>query len=189
MAGKASSARQMGGGGPEGARISAHVLIIEARFYEALADEMVAGAIAEIEARGATWERVAVPGALEIPQVLRAATDSGRFEHDGEGAAPEKVGSGSRVFDGVVAIGCVIRGETYHFEIVCNEANRWLMHAAHEVGIPVGNAILTVDTLEQAQARAQGGRAGKGGDAARACLRLIEIERAFGSGVGPERSS
>lgn len=153
MAGKST-----GQGGPVGDRIAAHILIIEARFYGELADQMADGAIAEIEAHGGTWERIAVPGALEIPQVVRVAGDSERY-------------------DGVVAIGCVVRGETYHFEIVCNNANHWLMEAAHVAGIPVGNAILTVDTLEQAADRAQGGRDGKGGDAARACLRLIEIER------------
>ena len=87
-------------------------------------------------------------------------------------------------FDGVIAIGCVIRGETYHFEVVCDNANHWLMETAVNYGVPVGNAILTVDTREQALERAKGGRDGKGGDAARACLRLIEIRRTFaGDGV------
>jgi 6,7-dimethyl-8-ribityllumazine synthase len=164
MAGKAS------GGGPESARIKAHVLIIEARFYEDIADELAAGAIGELEARGATYERVAVPGALEIPQVLGLAAEAGRLEEEADG----------ETFDGVIALGCVIRGETYHFEVVCNETNHWLMEAASMFATPVGNAILTVDTKEQALARARGGRDGKGGDAARACLRLIEIRRAFG---------
>lgn len=167
MAGKAS------GGGPISEQIAAHILIVEARFYEDLADEMAAGAIAEIEARGGTWERVGVPGALEIPQVVRAASDAGRFRFQRDDDSG---------FDGVVAIGCVIRGETYHFEVVCNEANHWLMEVAARHGIPVGNAILTVDTREQASERASGGRAGKGGDAARACLRLIEIEQGFAEG-------
>ena len=164
MAGKAT-----GGGGPKGTRIGAHILIIEARFYEDIADEMAAGAIAELEARGCTFERVDVPGALEIPQVLVAGIEAGSFD------APEN----GKPFDGALALGCVIRGETFHFEIVCNNANHWLMEAAVNCGIPVGNAILTVDTREQALERARGGRDGKGGDAARACLRLIEIRRQF----------
>ena len=164
MAGKTK-----GAGGPEASKIKARVLIIEGRFYEDLADEMAAGAIAELEAHGATFERIGVPGALEIPQVLAAAIEAGRFD-------PEDFDD---AFDGVIAIGCVIRGETYHFEVVCDNANHWLMETAVNYGIPVGNAILTVDTREQALERAKGGRDGKGGDAARACLRLIEIRRAF----------
>jgi 6,7-dimethyl-8-ribityllumazine synthase len=164
MAGKAT-----GGGGPVSRMIGAHVLIIEGRFYEDIADEMAAGAIAVLEAHGCTYERVGVPGALEIPQVLLAAVDSGRCD-------PEVA---ETPIEGALALGCVIRGETYHFEIVCNEANRWLMDVAMNAGVPVGNAILTVDSKEQALARARGGEAGKGGDAARACLRLIEIRRTF----------
>ena len=164
MAGKTT-----GGGGPEAAQIKARVLIIEGRFYEDLADAMAAGAIAELKAHGATFERIGVPGALEIPQVLAAAIEAGRFD-------PE---DSDEPLDGVIAIGCVIRGETYHFEIVCDNANHWLMETAVNYGVPVGNAILTVDTREQAMERANGGRAGKGGDAARACLRLIEIRRNF----------
>ncbi len=143
------------------------ILIIEGRFYEQIADELVAGAIAEIEAVGATYERVVVPGALEIPQVLMAAVTAGRFD---EGAAD---------YDGVVALGCVIRGETAHYDIVVNNANHWLMDVAIDQAIPVGNAILTVDTEAQALARAKGGRKGKGGDAARACFALIDAARRF----------
>lgn len=156
MAGKGT-----GGGGPAGQVPGAHLLIIEARYYEDIADEMIAGAVAEIEAAGATYERIAVPGALEIAQVIGMAGEA-IFE-----------------FDGVLAIGCVIRGETSHYDIVCNNANHWLYKTAEEAIVPVGNAILTVDTREQAMARARGGREGKGGDAARACLRLIEIRRGF----------
>ena len=100
MAGKGT-----GGGGPEGQVPGAHLLIIEARYYEDIADEMIAGAVAEIEAAGATYERIAVPGALEIAQVIGMAGEA-IFE-----------------FDGVLAIGCVIRGETSHYDIVCNNAN------------------------------------------------------------------
>jgi 6,7-dimethyl-8-ribityllumazine synthase len=155
MAGKGQ-----GQGGPL-RPVSAHILIIEARYHVDIADELAAGAIAEIEANGATYERVVVPGALEIPQVLVAAMDA------------------DAAFDGAVALGCVIRGETSHYDVVVGQANHWLMDVAHREVIPVGNAILTVDTREQALARARGGRDGKGAEAARACLRLVEIQRAF----------
>ncbi len=167
MAGKAT-----GGGGPEAPKIEARILIIEGRFYQDLADEMAAGAIAELEAYGATYERIGVPGALEIPQVMATAVEAGRFDPEDD-ALP---------FDGVIAIGCVIRGETYHFEVVCDNANHWLMETSVNLGIPLGNAILTVDTMQQARERAEGGRKGKGGDAARACLRMIEIRRTFAGG-------
>lgn len=166
MAGKAT------GGGPQASKIEARILIIEGRFYQDLADEMAAGAIAELEAHGATFERIGVPGALEIPQVMAAAIEAGRFDPEDE----------ANPFDGVIAIGCVIRGETYHFEVVCDNANHWLMETSVNLGIPLGNAILTVDTMAQARERAEGGRKGKGGDAARACLRMIEIRRAFAGG-------
>ncbi len=160
---KAGASRPVGGNRFDGCRI----LVIEARFYENIADELAAGAIAEIEAQGASYERVVVPGALEIPQVLVAAVAAGRFD---EGMAD---------YDGVVALGCVIRGETSHYDIVVNNANHWLMEVAIGQAIPVGNAILTVDTEAQALARAQGGREGKGGDAVRACFALIDAARRF----------
>ena len=141
----------------------AKVLIIEARYYEQVADELAAGAIAELDAHGVAYERISVPGALEIPQALSAA--SPLFEDD--------------VYEGAIALGCVIRGETAHYDIVCNNTNHWLMDVAINAMIPVGNAILTVETMDQAMERAKGGRAGKGGDAARACLRLIEIQNQF----------
>lgn len=148
-------------------RCPGRVLIIEARFYEEIGDELAAGAIAEIEAAGGTYERVAVPGALEIPQVLATSAQAGLFG----GAQPH--------FLGAVALGCVIRGETGHYDIVCNNANHWLMDVAIADGIPLGNAILTVETMDQALERARGGREGKGGDAARACLRMIEVRQQF----------
>ncbi len=145
----------------EGAR----VLIIEGRFYDNIADELVGGAVAALEANGVGHDRVTVPGALEIPQVLVQAAAAGLIP-DGK-------------WHGAVALGCVIRGETSHYDIVCNNANHWLMEVAVRDAIPVGNGILTVDTEEQALARARGGINGKGGDAARACLRLIELARSY----------
>jgi 6,7-dimethyl-8-ribityllumazine synthase len=149
--------------------IDAHILIVEGRFYEEISDELAAGAVAALEAQGATFDRVSVPGALEIPQVLAQAAAAGLI--------PRSAQTGQ--WDGAVALGCVIRGETAHFDIVCRNANHWLMEVAMREAIPVGNGILTVDTEEQALARARGGSQGKGGDAARACLQLIALARSY----------
>ncbi len=155
-------------------RISRHahqgrVLIIEGRFYEEISDELANGAIAVLDAQGVAYDRISVPGALEIPQALVQAVSAGLI--------PRSAASGR--WDGVVALGCVIRGETAHYDIVCNNANHWLMEVAIRRGVPLGNGILTVDTEEQAMQRAQGGADGKGGAAARACLTLIELVRTF----------
>ncbi|MEZ5842541.1 MAG: 6,7-dimethyl-8-ribityllumazine synthase [Hyphomicrobiaceae bacterium] len=148
------------------------ILIIEGRFYDDIADELAAGAIAAIEAAGCTWDRITVPGALEIPQVLASAVRADVIPPGGRRAR----------YAGAVALGCVIRGETSHYDIVCENANHWLMATAIANAIPVGNGILTVDTKEQALARARGGSEGKGGDAARACLALIAIGQGFREG-------
>jgi 6,7-dimethyl-8-ribityllumazine synthase len=152
-------------GGQGAHAVRAHLLIIEARFYEAIADMLADGAIAEANARGATYERITVPGALEIPQAL--------------GAAAAARSAGRMAFDGAILLGCVIRGETAHYDIVCNNANHWSMDIATRHDIAIGNGILTVDTEAQALARAEGGKAGKGADAARACLTLVELKRSF----------
>ncbi len=145
------------------------VLIIEGRYYDDICDALLEGAVAELEAAGAAYDRITVPGALEIPQVLGQAINAGLFSATAAGGR----------YSGAVALGCVIRGETSHYDIVCNNTNHWLMDVAMRHNIPLGNAILTVDTEAQALARARGGREGKGGDAARACMRLIEIARQF----------
>ena len=168
MAGKAqrsAGARELESEGAQGA----HVLIIEAPYYEAISAELAADAVAELAAAGATYERVSVPGALEIPQALAQAVKAGLIGSDDANAR----------FDGCIALGCVIRGETSHYDIVCNNANHWLMHLAVANAIPLGNAILTVDTEAQALERARGGRKGKGADAVRACLALIALERLY----------
>lgn len=143
------------------------VLIIEAPYYAAIAAELMAGAVAELEAAGAAFERLTVPGALEIPLALAQAVEAG--------AIP--TGAPHARFDGCIALGCVIRGETTHYETVCNNANHWLMDVAVRHAIPLGNAILTVETEGQALERARGGRQGKGADAARACLALVALSR------------
>lgn len=148
---------------------SARVLIIEAPYYQKVTDELAAGVLAVLDAAGVGYERIVVPGALEIPQAFAQAVAAGLF-----------TGSSERAYAGVIVLGCVIRGETSHYDIVCNNTNHWLMETAILHNIPVGNGVLTVDTEAQAMARAEGGADGKGGDAARACLRLIWLARDFG---------
>ena len=142
------------------------LLIVEARFHEALADALLAGAKAALDEAGATYDVVTVPGALEIPGVISMAVD----------AADE---SGT-YYDGFVALGAVIRGETYHFEIVANESSRGLMNLTID-GIAVGNGILTTENEDQAWARARRDEGDKGGFAARAALTMIAIRERLGA--------
>ena len=141
----------------------ARVLVVEARFYEDVADALWTGAKRVLDTAGATSQRVSVPGALEIPQALAIAVN-----------AAERAGN---PYDGVVALGCVIRGETSHYDIVAGESARALMEFAIARGLPIGNGILTVDTEAQAFARASHNQRDKGGDAARAALSLIAVKR------------
>jgi 6,7-dimethyl-8-ribityllumazine synthase len=138
-----------------------HLLVVEARFYDDLADALLDGAGRALEAAGASFDVVTVPGALEIPAVISMALD----------AADE----GGRDYDGFVALGTVIRGETYHFEIVANESCRALMELSVEESLAIGNGILTVENDEQAWARARAEEKDKGGDAARAALAMIAV--------------
>jgi 6,7-dimethyl-8-ribityllumazine synthase len=147
----------------------ARVLLIEAPYYGVIAAALAEGAVAELQAAGATFERIQVPGALEIPLALGQAAQAGLIP----------AGAANARFDGCVALGCVIRGETSHYETVCDNANHWLMEIAVRHAIPLGNAILTVENEAQALARAEGGRRSKGADAVRACLSLIGHARAF----------
>ena len=144
-----------------------HIMVIEARFYEDIADELAKGAIAEIEKAGATYQRFAVPGCLEIPAAIKYAVRSMDFY------------SGRKRFDGYVGLGCVIRGETTHYDIVCNESARGLQDLALQYTLAVGNGILTVENREQAWARASTAHKNKGGFAARACLDMIDLKRQF----------
>jgi len=146
-----------------------NILIIEGRYYEDIGKALLEGATSELASLGVSYSHVTVPGALEIPQVLNHAVESGVIGIDGE----------QLEFSGAIALGCVIRGETYHFDIVCNETNRMLMDICRENYIPVGNAILTVETHSQALKRARGQHNGKGGEAARACLKIIELAAKF----------
>ena len=137
----------------------ARVLIAEARFYAHLNDLLLAGARAAIESAGHEHETVTVPGALELPAAIALAADSGRF-------------------DAFVALGVVIRGETFHFEIVAQESARGILALTLD-GLAVGNGILTVEDEAQAIARADPSRNDKGGDAARAALALLELKGRF----------
>ena len=145
-----------------------HVLIVEARFYGDIADELAKGAMAALEAAGATYDRLEVPGAFELPAAIRMNIK-----------AMELVG-GRRRYDGYLALGCVIRGETSHYDYVCGECARGLMDLSLEFSIALGFGVLTVETQEQAWARAAADQLNKGGAVANAALRMIEIKRQFG---------
>ncbi|HET9354958.1 MAG TPA: 6,7-dimethyl-8-ribityllumazine synthase [Sphingomicrobium sp.] len=137
----------------------AHVLIAEARFYAHLNDMLLAGARAALDAAGHSHETLTVPGALELPAAIALASEAGRF-------------------DAFVALGVVIRGETYHFEIVAGESARGLMALTLD-GLAIGNGILTVEEEAQAIVRADPAQADKGGDAARAALALLDLKGRF----------
>ena len=147
---------------PEG---DVRVLIVEARFYSDLADELLRGATDALEAYGATYDVVTVPGALEIPGAIAMAEAAARHP---TGGAP---------YDGYVALGTVIRGETYHFEVVSNESARGVMDLTVRNGLAIGNGVLTVEDEEQAWARARVSEGDKGGGAARAALTMVALKQ------------
>ncbi len=140
-----------------------HLLIVEARFYDELADELAAGACEAIEEAGCSYDRVSVPGALEIPAAIK-------FADEGTGVS----------YDGYVALGCVIRGETTHYDYVCMESARALQELAIKDMICLGNGILTVESHDQAWARASRTKKNKGAAVANAALRMIELKEIFG---------
>ena len=142
--------------GVKGARI----LIVASPYYADIADALIEGAEAEIKKNGASAERVVVPGAFEIPGAIALAA--------------AKKGKG---YDGFVALGCVIRGETTHYDYVCGESARGLMDLAIYRKLAIGYGIVTVDNVEQARARAFTNRGDKGGDAAHACLAMVALRR------------
>jgi 6,7-dimethyl-8-ribityllumazine synthase len=145
----------------------ARFLIVEARYYEDIAAMLLAGAKAAFAKAGASFDLVGVPGALEIPLALAIALDH---------AAAAK-----HSFDGAVALGCVIRGETHHFEIVANESARALMQISVARKLAFGNGILAVDNETQAVLRADPQQGDKGGDAARAALSIYRLKLAIGA--------
>ena len=138
------------------------VLILEARFYEDIADQLVAGAVAALEKACVDHERISVPGAFELPAALAMAIDSGRY-------------------DGFVALGCVIRGETSHYEHVCGECARGLATLAERHRIALGFGVITAENREQAWERAATDRKNKGADAAKACLAMMAFRASLGT--------
>jgi 6,7-dimethyl-8-ribityllumazine synthase len=144
-----------------------HILIVEARFYDDMADALLEGATFALKEVGATYEVVTVPGALEIPAAIAMALDGA----DNDGTQ----------YDGFVALGMVIRGETYHFDIVSNESSRALMDLSVSESLAIGNGILTVENDEQAWSRVRRSDKDKGGFAARAALAMIELKKKLGA--------
>ena len=140
---------------------SGHYLIVQADFYAELAAAQKQGAVAELETAGASYDVISVPGALEIPAAIAMVTTN------------------SCPYDGFIALGCVIRGETTHYETVCTESSRGLMDLAIHRNLAIGNGILTVENAEQAWERADINRKDKGGDAARAALAMAAVAKRY----------
>ena len=143
-------------------RDSLHMLIVEARFYDNISDELLRGATRVLDHAGARYDRVTVPGALEIPGAIAISIDAARRRR-----AP---------YDGIIALGCVIRGETYHFEIVAGESARAMMDLAVKERLAIGNGILTVENEAQALKRARVEEGDKGGAAAHAALTMVALK-------------
>ena len=137
------------------------ILIVEARYYAHISDELLKGALAALAEAGATHERVVVPGAFEIPAAIRFAVEA------------------AAAYDGYVALGCVIRGETTHYDYVCEQSSRGLQDLALAHSLAIGFGILTVENEAQALARARVDKKNKGGEAARACLAMVALRRKF----------
>jgi 6,7-dimethyl-8-ribityllumazine synthase len=155
--------------GAKGTRAKRHeklrMLIVEARFYNDISDALLRGATRALEQAGARYECITVPGSLEIPAAIALATDAAQRKLD--------------PYDGVVALGCVIRGETYHFEIVSDQSARALMDLTLERQLAIGNGIITVDNEAQANVRAGIDEGDKGGAAARAALTMARLKRSL----------
>ena len=166
MAGPRQAKRDSAKGGTTSSAKGARILIVEARYYDDIADALLAGAKKALQDAGAQFDLISVPGSLEIPAAIAIALD----------AAQKK----RRRYDGAVALGCVIRGETIHFEIVSQESARGLLELSVALRIPVGNGIITVENEAQARARADIDDQDKGGGAARAALALVDLKKRLG---------
>lgn len=142
-----------------------HLLIVDARFYEDISDELVKGAVRALDTAGATYDRVSVPGVFEIPAAVAMALEA--MDEDGT------------EYDGFVVLGCVIRGETTHYEVVAGESARAIMNLTVNEVVALGNGVLTVENAEQAWVRARVGEGDKGGQAAKAALAMIALRRQF----------
>lgn len=147
---------------------SPHILIVEARFYADLADELFAGARSFLEGQGVTFDRVSVPGAFEIPAAIAMAAEAVR-----DGNEPR--------YDGYVGLGVVIRGETTHYDYVCGESARGLQDLAVRMRLAIGYGILTTENRDQAWARAARDKGNKGQAAASACLDMLRLKQRFGA--------
>jgi 6,7-dimethyl-8-ribityllumazine synthase len=154
-------------GEPIVAIVGARLLVVEARFYDDIADALLAGATRVLEAAQVSFDRISVPGSLEIPGAIAIALDAAEWR--------------GQPYDGVVALGCVIRGDTIHFEIVSIESARALIDLSVARALPLGNGIVTVNTEAQAWARARPEEGDKGGDAARAALAMVRLKRTLGA--------
>ena len=141
------------------------ILIVEGRFYEDIADALFEGAREVLDAVGMEYERMSVPGAFEVPQAIRFAIRS------------MEIGSAMNRYAGFIGFGCVIRGETSHYDYVCQESARALMDMAMNYSVAMGYGILTVENREQAWARADMTKKNKGGDVAKACLRMMKVKK------------
>lgn len=147
-----------------------HLLIVEARYYEEVANDLLDGATAALRHAGASFDVLTVPGALEIPAAIAIALDAAAMR--------------GRAYDGAVALGCVVRGETTHYDIVAGESARALMDLSVSRGLPLGNGILTVETDHQARMRSKMSEMNKGGGAAEAALHMIALKRRlYGAGA------
>jgi 6,7-dimethyl-8-ribityllumazine synthase len=146
----------------------ARILVVEARYYDDIADALLAGAKKALQDAGAQFDCISVPGSLEIPTAIAIALDAAQKTR--------------RPYDGAVALGCVIRGETIHFEIVSHESARGLLDLSVARGIPIGNGIITVENEAQAKARASIDDQDKGGGAVRAALALVGLKKRLGKG-------
>ena len=144
-----------------------HIMIVESRYYEEVAEELITSVLSELEEFGASYERFEVPGAFEIPTAIKFAIESA------------ELGSIKMGYDGFIALGCVIRGQTSHYDYVCGESARGLQNLALKYSLALGYGILTVENQEQALARARRAEQDRGGHAARACLRMLELKRHF----------
>ena len=156
-----------GGRGPAPSAPGAHVLIVEAPYYVEIVEALADGARSALTAGGATFEMLQVPGAFEIPAAI-AFMDAAARRDDGEGKPR---------IDGYVALGCLIRGETTHYDLICTETARGLQDLALTRSCAVGFGVLTVENEAQAWARARASEQDKGGEAARACLAMIALKR------------
>jgi 6,7-dimethyl-8-ribityllumazine synthase len=154
-------------GADDGEVKGARILVVEARFYDDIADALLAGCTRALQGAGAVFDVVSVPGSLEVPPAIAIALE-----------AAERRG---RAYDGAVALGCVIRGDTIHFEIVSMQSARALIDLSVARRLPIGNGIITVDNEAQAWVRARLDDADKGGDAARAALSLVRLKRRLGA--------